>query len=464
MDNLVGKKHIFPDGDFLEVIQIKVRGPDPVDHLLTYIVQQGPGIPRKMVMSVPEFMGTYGHLFEEQQRKRLNIVMNLKKVFSISTAALLTALTLSGIAAWYSILGLTAIFAAAVRPIIIMGGSLELAKVVTTVWLHRYWDKASLLMKSYLVPAVLILAIITSMGIFGFLSKAHMDQGVPTGDVAAKIQILDEKISTQRENIKVQRENIEASRKALAQMDAQVSARLDRGDNEQSAERSVTIRKQQAKERAALSKDITTAQTEIEHINEQIASLNEERAPVASTLRKVEAEVGPIKYIAALIYGDNPDQNILERAVRWVIILLVFVFDPLALCLVIAAISSRKWEEEVSVVEKNQVVEEPPVAVVEEQVVPLTELVNDIAELEDHGNCPKCSSKLVIVPGIGPYCSNIECDVVDNIRLVQESIEEVEQPIIELELVPDPVKEEHIQEEKTGPKKKFIKSRNQARK
>ena len=135
----------------------------------------------------------------------MNIKKSLGKIFSISTAALITALTLSGIAAWYSIAGLTAIFAAAVRPIIIMGGSLELAKVVVTIWLHRYWNRASLLMKAYLVPAVLVLAIITSMGIFGFLSKAHMDQTLPTGDVAAKIQILDEKIATQRENIKVQR-------------------------------------------------------------------------------------------------------------------------------------------------------------------------------------------------------------------------------------------------------------------
>jgi hypothetical protein len=271
----------------------------------------------------------------------------IKKVFSLSTLALITALTLSGIAAWYSVVGLTAIFAAAVIPIIIMGGALEFAKVVTTVWLHRYWDKCKWAMKTYLTGAVIVLALVTSMGIFGFLSKAHMDQGVPTGDIAAQIQLIDEKINTVKENIKVQRDNIAQSRSALTQMDNQVNARLDRGTSESSAERAVQIRRQQASERNNINKDITTAQKEIEKLNKEIADLNAEKAPISAKFRKVEAEVGPIKYIAALIYGDNPDQALLERAVRWVIILLIFVFDPLALMLVIAAISSYKWEFEV---------------------------------------------------------------------------------------------------------------------
>ena len=266
------------------------------------------------------------------------------KIFSLSSLALITALTLSAIAAWYSVVGLTAIFAAAVIPIIIMGGSLEVAKVVTTVWLHRYWERCGVIMKTYLTGAVVVLAIVTSMGIFGFLSKAHMDQGVPTGDVAAQISLIDEKINIQKELIKSERENIESARRALSQLDAQVSARLDRGTSEASAERSVQIRAQQRKDRQAYSKEIEDAQTRIEKSNNIIQTLSIEKAPLASQFRKIEAEVGPIKYIAALIYGDNPDNALLERAVRWVIILLIFVFDPLALMLVIAAISSYKWE------------------------------------------------------------------------------------------------------------------------
>jgi len=271
-----------------------------------------------------------------------------KKIFSLSTLALITALTLSGIAAWYSVVGLTAIFAAAVIPIIIMGASLEIAKVVTTVWLHRYWDKCRWLMKTYLTGAVIVLALVTSMGIFGFLSKAHMDQGIPTGDVAAQIQLFDDKIAIQKELIASERENIEAARKTLNQMDEQLTARLTRGDQESEAgvERAVQIRAQQRRERNALNAEIAAAQKRIEASNAEIQKINIEKAPIASKYRQIEAEVGPIKYIAALIYGDNPDTATLERAVRWVIILLIFVFDPLALMLVIAAISSYKWEFE----------------------------------------------------------------------------------------------------------------------
>lgn len=268
----------------------------------------------------------------------------VKKFFSLSTLALVTALVLSGIAAWYSVVGLTAIFAAAVLPIIIMGGALEFAKVITTVWLHRYWDKCGKVMKIYLTTAVAVLALVTSMGIFGYLSKAHLDQGIPTGDVAAQIQLIDEKINIQKELISSERQNIQAARNTLTQMDAQLTARLDRGDSEASVERAVQIRTQQRRERTALNNEISAAQKRIELSNQEIQKLNLEKAPIAASYRKIEAEVGPIKYIAALIYGDNPDTATLERAVRWVIILLIFVFDPLALMLVIAAISSYKWE------------------------------------------------------------------------------------------------------------------------
>ena len=257
--------------------------------------------------------------------------MLLRKIFSFPTLTLLVALTLSAIAAWYSILGLTAIFAAAVIPIIIMGGSLEVAKVVTTVWLHRYWDRATWTLKLYLIPAVIALAFLTSMGIFGFLSKAHSDQELVSGDVGAKIAIYDEKIKTARDNI-------DANRKALQQMDAQVDQLLGRTTDDAGANRAVQVRRQQRAERTRLQNEIASDQ-------EVIAKLNEEAAPIRAQIRKVEAEVGPIKYIAALIYGDQvqEDTTTLEKAVRWVIILIVFVFDPLALSLVIAAQHSYRW-------------------------------------------------------------------------------------------------------------------------
>jgi hypothetical protein len=236
------------------------------------------------------------------------------------------------VAAWYSILGLTAIFASAVIPIIIMGGILEVAKVTVTVWLHEYWHRCRLLMKFYLVPAVFMLMVITSMGIFGFLSKAHTDQSLVSGDVLAKIAVYDEKI-------KLSKDNIDANRKALKQMDEAVDQVMGRSTDEKGADKAVSIRRAQAKERNRLLAEISAEQ-------KKITALNEERAPIAAEVRKVEAEVGPIKYIAALVYGDNPDTNLLERAVRWVIIILVVVFDPLAIMMVLAATESLKWERE----------------------------------------------------------------------------------------------------------------------
>lgn len=268
---------------------------------------------------------------------------------------ILTALIISGIAAYYSIIGLTAIFAAAFWPVVIMGGVLEVGKIVSTIWLHRHWAEAPWRYKAYLVPAVLVLMFITSMGIFGFLSKSHLDQGVPSGDISAKVAIIDERIKTQKENI-------DTARKMLTQMDSQVDQRLTRSTDEKAVERAVVIRKQQATERKNLQKEITTAQTEV-------AKLNEERAPIASQLRKADADVGPIKYIAAMAYGDNPDTNLLERAVRWVIIIIVLVFDPLALTLILAGSMSLEWAmdarrkkkaEKIVVVESDPIAPRPP--------------------------------------------------------------------------------------------------------
>lgn len=278
--------------------------------------------------------------------------MPLKNLFNLTNYTLVVALALSAVAAYYSIIGLTAIFAGAMIPVIIMGSILEIGKITTTVWLRKYWNKCGLLLKLYLVPAVFAIAVLTSMGIFGFLSKAHMDTGLVSGDVQAKLALIDEKIKTQRDNI-------ELARKALTQMDNQVDARLSRGDSENSAERAVQIRRQQAPERAKLQKEIGEAQ-------KVISQLNEERAPIAAENRKVEAEVGPIKYVAALIYGDDPDNNLLERAVRWVIILLVVVFDPLAIALVLAANSSRDWDKELASTSITITPKEEPQSQIEE--------------------------------------------------------------------------------------------------
>jgi hypothetical protein len=373
----------------------------------------------------------------------------LKRIFSFSNFTLLVALTLSTIAAWYSIIGLTTIFAGAVVPVIIMGSALELAKITATVWLRKYWHRAGLLLKLYLVPAVIAIALITSMGIFGFLSKAHMDQGVTSGDVLSKIAIYDEKIKTEKENI-------EANRKALKQMDEGVDQLLGRSTDEKGAEKAVAMRKSQQKERTRLQNEILQSQ-------KSIAELNDARAPIAAEVRKVEAEVGPLKYIAALLYGDNPDANVLERAVRWVIILLVIVFDPLAIALVLAANASKDWDKEEPIKEEEEEISEDAYKTPwPEQVAPITAPTEPITtwsmpmpeevvaekefDIKNHpylfaprgshtppgvesvgplvykpelsdttlASCYKCGTPLINAPGIGPFCPNKECNVFDN--------------------------------------------------
>lgn len=271
----------------------------------------------------------------------------IKRIFSFATVTLLIALSLGSIAAWYSIQGLVAIFSAAALPIMIMGGSLEFAKVVTTVWLHRYWHRAKWQMKLYLVPSVVALAFLTSMGIYGYLAKAHSDQSLVSGDVQAKIEIYEQKLQTSKDTI-------DADRKALKQLDEAVDQTLGRTTDAKGAARAVSLRRSQSDERNRLANEIETEQA-------NSAKLNEQMAPIKGAARKVEAEVGPIKYIAALIYGDNPSNDLLERAVRWVIILIVFVFDPLALMLVLAAQSSYEWlEEDNKQQDSPKVLEEAP--------------------------------------------------------------------------------------------------------
>ena len=238
---------------------------------------------------------------------------------------LLIAFILSAVAAYYSVLGLTAIFAAAALPVIIMGGALETGKVISAMWLHKNWQRSPWLYKAYLVP-------LTSMGTFGFLSKAHLDQAVPSGDVQAQVTLIDERIANQKETI-------ETAKKTLRQLSESVDQTVSRTTDANGIDRAAQIRKGQAKERNQLQNEIQTAQT-------AIVKLQEQRAPIAASVRKIEAEVGPIKYIAALIYDNSVDTDILEKSVRWVIILIVAVFDPLAIVLILAGTKQLDWARE----------------------------------------------------------------------------------------------------------------------
>ena len=235
---------------------------------------------------------------------------------------LIVGLAISGVAAWYSIVGLMAIFAAAKIPIAIMGAVLEVGKLLTASWLYQFWDKTNTLLKSYFTVAVVVLMFITSMGIFGFLSKAHMDQTLTVGDNSLLIERIDRKID--REKVK-----ITDAETVVAQLDKTVQVLIDY-DRIRGESGAIAVRESQNEERATLSNIIDQAYSKIDTLSVEKLELDKEQL-------ELEAEVGPIKYIAAFIYGDELDKTLLERAVRWIIITIIFVFDPLAVLLIVAA-------------------------------------------------------------------------------------------------------------------------------
>lgn len=239
-----------------------------------------------------------------------------------STILFLSAITISAVAEFYSIAGLVSIFSSQAIASIIMGASLGIGKLVAASWVYRNWNTAPKILKYYFTTAVVVLSLITSMGIFGYLSKAHLDQSVVIGGSADKVRILDEKIKTSKENI-------EQSRKSLKQMDEAVDQTMARSTSEEGAGKASSLRRSQQTERKRIMADIETEQ-------KRVSLLNEERLPLQAELTKIESEVGPIKYVAELVYGES-DEAMIGKAVRLIIILIILVFDPLAILLLIAA-------------------------------------------------------------------------------------------------------------------------------
>ena len=238
----------------------------------------------------------------------------------------LSAISISVIAAGYSIIGLATLFAGAFVPIIAMGSALEVGKLVAASWLYQNWrSDVPRLLKAYLFGAIVVLIFITSMGIFGFLSKAHLDQVKPTSGNNIKIELLDNQIS-QQELI------ITRSQNTLDRLDKALDVYIDK----EYVSRGLKERKKQKEERDLLNLSIKNA-------TDEIVKLTNEKATLKLEQDKIEAEVGPIKYIAEMIYGDQA-KEMFDHAVRIVILILIFVFDPLAVLLLIAAnISLNQW-------------------------------------------------------------------------------------------------------------------------
>lgn len=452
------------------------------------------------------------------------------------------ALLISGIAAYYSIVGLATLFAAALIPVIIMGAALEVGKITAAVWLKLNWGRASITYKLYLIPAVAILMFLTSMGIFGFLSKAHLDQTSNTQESQAQIQRLDAEIVRRNDIVRRAETKIKELESTGTGQDAQVQNQIDREqaridaalkriepaiteqnniiasqikiyqdqlakiDNDlqrlqsnldkndiaaaqalvgvqpdgrigprtqaafkeyrdrisaqrqdliatiersnsnptiQAARREIQriratvetqtnesnqlinrLRSQVGKGQAQnIDGLIDEQQTRIKTANQEMEQFIEQKYKLESEFRKLEAEVGPVKYLAELIYGDNPDKSLLEQAVRMVILTIVVVFDPLALVLILAAQQSLRWDKEtenVSKLETKSNLEQPPPeepfdiskhTYLDKPWVPAPSGVPIVATdpAKEDQYCNICSSVLINANELGMTCSNLSC-------------------------------------------------------
>ncbi len=236
----------------------------------------------------------------------------------LSIITFVTSLAIAGVAAWYSIIGLTTIFSAAVIPIIIMGIVLEVGKLVAAAWVYQNWKETNILLKSYLISAIVVLMLITSMGIYGFLSKSHIDAGINTTEISVKLERIDNRIQSEQRQI-------DRAEKNIKEMDITLE-KTEYGFFDDSR---LEERKKQSNVREELSSIINTAENNID-------GLLDKKSEYQLEVKNFEVEVGPIKYIAALIYGDEA-KNYLDNTVRYVILLLIFVFDPLAVLLLVSS-------------------------------------------------------------------------------------------------------------------------------
>ena len=254
----------------------------------------------------------------------------------IALLTLITALAISAVAAFYSIVGLMAIFSASAISIAVMGVVLEIGKLITASWLYQNWYKIPRLLKYYLTLAVVVLMFITSMGIFGYLSKAHIDQGTGTQELYLKVERIENSIGSERKII-------ERAEKQITLLDKALEVYIDK----EYVSRGLKERKKQEEERTLLNNAINEA-------SDKIAELTNQKAELSLAQDKIEAEVGPIKYVAELIYGEKAQDNF-DKSVRFVILILIFVFDPLAVLLLIAAnISLRQWRKKRNLIKSEE--------------------------------------------------------------------------------------------------------------
>lgn len=242
--------------------------------------------------------------------------------YPISVITLVMGVTLSAIAGYFSVIGLATIFNGAFTSVVVMAAALEISKVVAASWIYRCWSIAPVAMRAYMTTAVVILILITSMGIFGYLSKAHLEQTINVqGGTTIRITQIEQQIG-------VHQARIGEAQNILQLLDGEIST-LQEYDRIRGPEGAIAVRQSQQEERESLRNIISSERDEI-------AKLQSEITPLQINKLEQEAEIGPLKYIAEALYGSEEASLHFDMAVRWVIIIIVCVFDPLAIIMILA--------------------------------------------------------------------------------------------------------------------------------
>ncbi len=233
---------------------------------------------------------------------------------------LITALSMATVAAWFAIAGIMAVFSGAPIAALVMGVVVEAGKIIGVSWIYRYWKEKTKL-KWAMVPVVVVAVLLTSMGIFGFLSKAHIQQNAPVGNNIAKVERLDKRITREQSRV-------DDAELVIAQLDEQIQVLINFNKISHPVVGSRAVKAGQQDQRDALAQTIDEAEDKIDTYEDEKLTLNSE-------LRQLAIDVGPVKYIAEMIY-DDAETN-MDRAVRMVIIAFIFVFDPMAILLLMGA-------------------------------------------------------------------------------------------------------------------------------
>jgi len=234
----------------------------------------------------------------------------------INYLAFLTSLLVAGVAAWFSVIGLATIFAGSYWPVVIMAGGLEIGKLVTAAFLHIRWSDINRLMKWYLSTSVVVLMLITSLGIFGFLAKANIEQTLQGDGTSLELSIIDKRLEAKEAELIRYEERLEGLDYIIDTARPQDRNYIDR---------------RQRDERMQIAEEIDT-------VVDDIVALNEDKLPLQREQLVQQGEIGPILYVAEMIYGEDVAKNKIDNAARILIMFIIFVFDPLAVLLLISSV------------------------------------------------------------------------------------------------------------------------------